>query len=461
VPLFHRAAMRAGPMPRQLRRLLGIALLVSGVASFLAALLAGADAGDPLGYLGTRTGLLMLVRAGVAGMGGALLLTAPQGLALVAAVGAGLVGTLLHVMAGHASALDGVAGLLAQWMHVVAAGVWAGGVVGLALLVTRPAVIAGTAARPALRSCVPRFSALALISIGLLGLTGIHAAWRQTGVILDPGTDYGMRLILKTAFVLGALALGGLNFLDGGRMLGWLNGMRVRVRIEAIVIAVVLALSALLAVTPPRDDVAGVPLEPVPDAFGRVTPGMTMEIAPGRPGINRAIVTTTDAIVTMSLSISLDRLDGTGSTRVPLTLASGDAGGDGSVDHAQHGTAGPPTDGTATWIADALLLPAGSQWNSAVRIAADEGGEELSRQRFAFVMGEQGVVEGAEPAGVDPGLLTGLALLVVGTLAIGAGIGGARLPRCEPTVSAQALMVGGVAGAVLGAGIGIERLLGI
>jgi copper transport protein len=456
LPLFHRGAVRTGPMPRQLRRLLGVALAIAAVASVAAALLAGAQAGDPIGYLGTRAGVLILARAGVAALGGAVLLIGPGAVALPVALGAGLATTLLHVMAGHASALDGIAGLLAQWMHVVAAGVWAGGVVTLALLLARPALVTGTSRRPDIRSCVPRFSALALVSIGLLGLTGIHAAWRQTGAILDPSTEYGSRLLLKSAFAVGALALGGVNFLDGGRMLAWLSGMRARVRLETILIAAVLLFSALLAVTPPRDDVSGVAIEPVPDAFGRVAPGMSMEIVPGRPGVNRAIVTATDALVSASLSLSLDRLDATASTRVPLTL-SGGAG----VDHAQHGMARTSPDRSATWMADALVLPEGSQWNAAVRIAVDEGGDELSRQRFAFALGEDAIIEGEVGAGLDPGLLTGLVLLVLGTLAIGAGIGGARLPRCEPSVSAQALVVGGLVGAGLGAGIGVERLLGI
>lgn len=457
VPLFHRAAVRTGPMPRQLRRLLGGALAVTAVGSIATALLVGADAGDPMGYLGTRAGLLHLARAGAAALGGAVLLIGPNAMALPVALAAGLTTTLLHVMAGHASALDGISGLLAQWMHVVAAGVWAGGVVTLAMLFARPALVTGTSRRPEMRACVPRFSALALVSIGLLGLTGVHAAWRQTGTILDPSTDYGARLLLKSGFAVGALALGGLNFLDGGRMLGWLDGIRARVRLEVLLIAVVLVFSALLAVTPPRDEVAGVAIEPVPDAFGRVAPGMSMEIVPGRPGVNRAIVTATDALTSVSLSLSLDRLDATASTRVPLTPTTGGTG----VDHGQHAAVPTSSGGFATWVADALVLPAGSEWNTAVRVSVEDGGAELSRQRFAFALGEDEIVAGELEAGLDPGLLTGLVLLALGTVSVGAGVGGARLPRCDQSVSARALVVGGMVGAVLGAGIGVERLLGI
>lgn len=460
VPIFHRAALRRGPMPAPLRRTLGAMLLVAAVASLLAALRNGVEAGGVVEYLfGTRNGLLLLGRAGVAAAGGAVLVglgARDPRFAAPVAVATGLAGTLLLVLAGHASALPGLIGLAAQWAHVAAAAVWIGGVVALAAILLRPALIVGDGRRPPMREIVPRFSALALVSIAIVGMTGAYAAWRQVGAIPDPATDYGGTLLVKTAFAAGAMALGGLNYLDGGRMLGWLEGMRARVSLETIAIAAVLGGSALLAATPPRDEPAGVAIEPVPDAFGLVAPDMAMEIVPGRPGVNRAVVSTSEGLAAMSLSLSLDRLDATGSARVPLALPSDRATGD----H-EHDAPAEARSGRATWVAEALVLPPESQWDTAVRIQADADGPELSRQRFAFTMGDDGIVEGAAIVGLDPGLGLGIVLLVLGALGIGAGLGGARLPRTDPSASAPALVAAGLAAVAIGTGIGVERLLGV
>ena len=160
---------------------------------------------------------------------------------------------------------------------------------------------------------VPRFSALALVSIGLVVLTGVHAAWIQTGTLVPSGTEYGRTLLMKSAFAVGALALGGLNYLDGGRMMGWLDGFRSRITVEVMLVATVLVLTAALAITPPAEEASGVVIEPVPDAFGEVAPDVSMEVRPGRPGVNRIVVTTIEAMAgRAALQLGMDNLtDGT------------------------------------------------------------------------------------------------------------------------------------------------------
>ena len=48
-----------------------------------------------------------------------------------------------------------------------------------------------------------------------------------------------------------------------------------------------LVITGVLAITPPVEEPTGVGIKPVPDAFGATTPGVTMTLSPGRPGINR------------------------------------------------------------------------------------------------------------------------------------------------------------------------------
>ncbi|MBA2631819.1 MAG: CopD family protein, partial [Chloroflexi bacterium] len=434
-------------------RLLGGALLVSAAATLAVATLAALETGSTVDYLfGARNGMLQTARAAVAAAGGAmLLLVAPRAAGAVAAA-TGLVGIILLVASGHSAAVPGVASLISQVVHVAGAGVWIGGIVGLLALVRWPVLLTGAHRRRLeLRETVPRFSALALVSIGLVGLTGVHAAWTQTGTLLPVGTEYGRTLIMKSAFAAGALALGGLNFLDGGRMMGWLDGFRSRITIEVMLAAIVLVLTASLAITPPAEEAAGVPIESVPDAFGEVAPDVTMEVFPGRPGVNRIVVTTIEAMAgRTALQLGLDNTaDGT-TTLVPLELE-----GDGIG--MSHGSG--DGDGTLEWTANAVGLPPDSTWDASVRVNNADG-VEIWRQRFAFALDDDGIEDGEVASLLDPAAGVAGLLLLGGALGLGLGLGGARLPRCEAVASRVALIGGGTVAAALGVLIGLTKLVG-
>jgi copper transport protein len=116
-----------------------------------------------------------------------------------ARVGAGAMGAVLILtlgLAGHA----GTGMLLwlavpADLVHVGAMCLWVGGLAVLALRVLAP--------RPAsLEPAVARFSRLALACVAALVATGLFRAWRQVGsVVALTSTDYGHLLIAKTAAV--------------------------------------------------------------------------------------------------------------------------------------------------------------------------------------------------------------------------------------------------------------------
>jgi hypothetical protein len=184
---------------------------------------------------------------------------------------------------------------------------------------------------------------------------------------------------------------------------------------------------------------------------------MSMEVIPGRPGINRVVVTTIDAMAgSAAMELGLDNvLEGT-STRVPLELE-----GMTGMDHTGGGMgmSHQTDDGTIDWIADALVLPTGSQWDTSVRVLGADG-TELSRQRFAFGLDADGIDEGQVRSLLDPVLGVAVILLVGGALGLGLGLGGARLPRCEAAASRLALVTGGTVAALLGALIGGARLVG-
>lgn len=462
VAATHRVVVGGRPMPRALVRLLGIGLLISAGATLLVGLANAVEAGGGVTeYLvGSRTGILHLARAAVAVIGAGVLLAGAGQSARPVAAATGLVGIGLLVASGHAAALPGPVALLSQAVHVAAAGVWVGGLAVLLTASTRPALVLGTEAAPSMRSLVPGFSALALVAIGLVGLTGIYSGWSQTGALVEPDTEYGRRLLLKSLVAVTAIALGGLNFLDGGRMRAWLAGMRARLTMEAGLATLVLLLTASLATTPPVDEAGGVRIAPVPDAFGATAPGMTLRLSPGRPGVNRVVVTTTDAMAMISggLELVLDRVDTGTTTRLPLTLAPDAMAGHGGMDHPGSEVRG--SDSPVDWIADAVVLPAGGAWDASV-LAVATGGSELARQRFSFALSDDGIAHGAIRSIADPVTAVAALLLIGGALGIGVGLGGGGLPRCDPAASGVALRVGGLTAIGLGTAIGLDRLLNL
>lgn len=460
VPATHRVLLGGAPMPRALVRLLAGGLLVSGLATLLVAVGNAIAAGGAIGdYLvGSRTGILHVARAAVALVGAGILAGAGVRPARLTAASIGLAGIGLLVASGHAAALPGPGPILVQGVHVAGAAIWIGGLVVLFGALWHPALVDDGAHRPSMRALVPRFSALALVAIGLVGLTGIATAWSLTGALVDPGTQYGRRLVLKSVVALAAIGLGGLSFLDGGRLRRWVGDMRTRLTAEVGLAALVLTLTASLATTPPVDEAGGVTVAPVPNAFGATTPGIALTLSPGRPGVNRVVVTTTDAMAMIAggLELVLDRVDTGTSARIPLALATAVIGGHEGGTHDEREIRG--SDSPVDWVADAVVLPAGGEWDASVRAVAVDGAE-LARQRFAFALSEGGVSEGAAGSVADPVTVIAVLLLVGGTVGLGLGVGGWRLPRTDPAASRIALAIGGVTAVALGAAIGLDRLL--
>jgi copper transport protein len=473
LPILAMVVLRHPPRARIIR-LVGGLMLLSALATLALAVRSGGEVegGDIGAYLlGSRNGTLQIARAVALAAGGtaALLLAGRAAKAALAVTGGtALVGMVLLIAAGHASALPGFSAMASQVVHVAAAGVWTTGVVLLALVAWRPGLV--TRQREPLVRCLPRFSAVALVSIGLVGVTGFFASWSQTGSLLDPGTEYGWVLLVKLLLAVGALAVGGMNFLFGerltdslsgrlvGRLTGRLTGLRPRLAAEIGLALAVLMATGLLSTTPPTDDARGVAIAPVPNAFGGTLPGMSMELLPGRSGVNQVAVSAQGAMGSASLELVLDRLDASGQARVPLRHVSGGGHAMPSMPGMDHGAASDP-EAPARFVADAVVLPAGSRWDANVLVLTQPGGTELSRQRYSFEMGDAAVIGGRAGGVLDIGLLMAGVLLVGGALSIGLGLGGTRLPRCDAEASRVALWAGGGVAALLGALIGAGRLL--
>ena len=155
----------------------------------------------------------------------------PLGIA-VAAAAAGLVGLLVFAPSSVLSRLD-----LAAVAHVLAAGVWGGGILALASL-RPPGGWGGAEAR----DLVGRFGRVAVVAFALTAFTGVIRAATMLGGPSDLWTTrYGEVLALKCAGVLVILALS----------LAWRRGRDVAPA-EAAAVILVVAATALLAAVPPQ-----------------------------------------------------------------------------------------------------------------------------------------------------------------------------------------------------------------
>ncbi len=166
---------------------------------------------------------------------------------------AALLMTLVPALVGHSGGAGGL-GVAADAVHVLGAGVWAGGLACL-VLAGIPAAAAhrdeeGEA--PALPVIVAAFSSLAVVAVAVLVGAGVLSAAQHVGVADLLGTGYGRLLSVKVLVAGGALALGFYNW----RVVRPQLEARPRTRLlripsalELTVAAAVLAVTAALIVT--------------------------------------------------------------------------------------------------------------------------------------------------------------------------------------------------------------------
>lgn len=166
------------------------------------------------------------------------------------AAGVGALGLLTVSLGGHAVALQRPAlGVGLDWLHLLAAGAWTGGLVQL--------VFVARGREPAeLGAMVRRFSPVAAVSVVVLIGTGIYPVLLHVpSVKALQETAYGQTLQVKLLLILPLLALGAVNLLwigprlrRGMAMAGWLRRLAGA---EMAVMAAVLAAAVLLTNLPP------------------------------------------------------------------------------------------------------------------------------------------------------------------------------------------------------------------
>jgi copper transport protein len=210
---------------------------------------------------------------------------------LAAVAGAGL--AFAHVEAGHAGAASPRAvEILAQWVHVVTASIWVGGLAAL-LLAVRGAPSEEKAA------AVRRFSTVAGVAIVVVAATGIVRALGQLHRFSDLwDSAYGLVVLAKAGLILILAGLGAMNrYGTVPKADHDLSGLRRVSRNELVIMAATLAFAAGLASLAPPPPKAEAALKPAVVATGTdfgTSVRVRLAVQPGTAGPNQFELTVRD-----------------------------------------------------------------------------------------------------------------------------------------------------------------------
>ena len=168
---------------------------------------------------------------------------------------------------GHGAMDEGAKGwthLLADILHLLAAGAWVGALLGLILLVARPDRRADTAHLTLTHRALHGFGLIGTIVVGTLIVTGLVNTWLLVGLGNLPklaASLYGQLLLAKLVLFGAMLVLASLNryrltpalkhAMPGGDQRGALSALRRSLGIEALCAITILALVAWLGTLEP------------------------------------------------------------------------------------------------------------------------------------------------------------------------------------------------------------------
>jgi putative copper export protein len=149
----------------------------------------------------------------------------------------GFLAAVLLAFAGHAARVQPqFAGIAVDAVHVLSAGMWAGGIVAMAGLKPPRGWREGDG-----RALLERFSRVAPLGFAITALTGVLRATEELSAVNDLwATSYGIVLDLK---VIGVLVMVILSWL------AWRRRLQVA-RVEAVIAVIVIGVTALLAAFP-------------------------------------------------------------------------------------------------------------------------------------------------------------------------------------------------------------------
>jgi putative copper export protein len=273
---------------------------------------------------------------------------------------------------GHSGAKPGIDGaiyLAVDIIHLLAAAVWVGSLLPLALLLNDARRSDDVADRKAARTVVQRFSVFAIGAVAVLAVTGTVNSWNLVGNFTALfGTAYGLLLVQKLALVAVMIGVATINRYwltprmtePGAILMLWRNTV-----LETGLAALVLIAVGFLGTTPPgtHDDHAG-HLETAPtddSAFVHIHGTRAMAdvaVAPGLAGVVR-----------ITIRLMREDLTPLPAERTSLTLV-----------HPQssHPLVLPVRQaGPGEWKAGPTTLPLPGIWTARIGVTLASGSEEL------------------------------------------------------------------------------------
>jgi copper transport protein len=248
-------------LPRGARIVIAAGWLAAAAGTLIMILSERAAAGVPFGELfAAAAGRSLLAQAtAVAACGVAAFFAArrPAGRSLVVVGAAAAAALFVHAQAGHAETQSSVRllNVADQWLHMLAAGVWVGGLVWL-LLGLR------SLDGPARAAAVRRFSQLAFAAVAVIAVTGVLRAVPEVGSLgALVSTSFGVTLLIKSSLF--AVLMG----------IAWRNRYRLVPKLAEPVPAAPAALSPVMGGAPadPPEREAGT--ESRPPGAGATPPG--------------------------------------------------------------------------------------------------------------------------------------------------------------------------------------------
>jgi copper transport protein len=145
--------------------------------------------------------------------------------------------------------------LVADYLHLVAGALWVGGLVALVVIAASTRSLPSATREAVFRTCISRFSKLAVATVALVALAGVYLALRELpGPSALLSSSYGVTLLVKSGVALCALTLGGYHrrFVVPRLAAGApVATIRRTLTLELGLLLAVLALAAMLSQTVP------------------------------------------------------------------------------------------------------------------------------------------------------------------------------------------------------------------
>jgi putative copper export protein/mono/diheme cytochrome c family protein len=229
--------------------------------------------------------------------------------------------TLLMALAGasHTSAAEGLTlfiQLAMDGLHLLAAGLWLGGLVPLAMFFSWAKQSRAPSTPSIAQQATTRFSRLGILSVAILLITGLFNAWVLVGGIPPLlGTNYGHLLLAKLGILLPLLGLASrnrwrlkprlsnlANHNDLDKMPNPLAQLRRSVIAEVSLGVAILVIVAIMGITPPARHVQ--PDWPFPFRLDWVNPTLSPD---GRFALNTGAGLSIGGIVLLLLAIAMRR----------------------------------------------------------------------------------------------------------------------------------------------------------